>query len=218
MKCLYDALKNKHRVIGILLYVDILCSPLPLSTKKLKIDPGPQGSTAKRFDARMSPAHARLVMLASEMDKGGGNTPNQHNGGGGGGGFTPSMDIDTWNLQDNREDFNFEDELANWDKHSQARNESLGQSRKAPVGGKWSKVEDDQLKSIVEAHGPRNWKNVAELLGPTRSDVQCLHRWNKVLKPGLLKVCCFSHILTHKTPYVFFNESLSLGTVDRRGR
>ena len=28
---------------------------------------------------------------------------------------------------------------------------------------------------------------MAELLGPTRTDVQCLHRWNKVLKPGLHK-------------------------------
>ena len=25
------------------------------------------------------------------------------------------------------------------------------------------------------------------MLGDTRTDVQCLHRWNKVLKPGLLK-------------------------------
>jgi hypothetical protein len=28
---------------------------------------------------------------------------------------------------------------------------------------------------------------VASLLGSTRTDVQCLHRWNKVLKPGLHK-------------------------------
>lgn len=158
------------------------------------IDPGGEGGTSKRFDARMSPAHARLVMLASEMDKGGGNGASYQQQSGGSGGFTaspmndPSMDV--WNIQDsNRDDFNFEDELANWDKHSQIRNERLSQhARKAPVGGKWSKVEDDQLKTIVEKNGPRNWKNIAELLGPTRSDVQCLHRWNKVLKPGLLKV------------------------------
>lgn len=31
------------------------------------------------------------------------------------------------------------------------------------------------------------WLQVAGLLGATRTDVQCLHRWNKVLKPGLHK-------------------------------
>ena len=59
--------------------------------------------------------------------------------------------------------------------------------RKPPIGGKWAKEEDEQLKKIVELHGPKNWKKIAELLGETRTDVQCLHRWNKVLKPGLLK-------------------------------
>ena len=28
---------------------------------------------------------------------------------------------------------------------------------------------------------------ISERLGPMRTDVQCLHRWNKVLKPGLHK-------------------------------
>lgn len=152
------------------------------------IDPGSMGNAPKRFDARMSPAHARLVQLASEI---GGGPPNQggEGGSGGGGGFTPTMaelpNMDMW-LPDDKDDFNFEEELANWDKQTQLRMES--NARKAPIGGKWSKAEDLQLKSIVETNGPRNWKKIAELLGPTRSDVQCLHRWNKVLKPGLLKV------------------------------
>ncbi len=59
--------------------------------------------------------------------------------------------------------------------------------RTASVGGKWTVAEDTQLKEIVSQHGPRNWKKIAALLGPTRTDVQCLHRWNKVLKPGLHK-------------------------------
>lgn len=78
--------------------------------------------------------------------------------------------------------------------------------RRASVGGKWSAEEDAMLKDIVQQHGPKSWKKVctivhgcvlllvdicvtvafvtqvANLLGKTRTDVQCLHRWNKVLR------------------------------------
>jgi hypothetical protein len=59
--------------------------------------------------------------------------------------------------------------------------------RRASVGGKWTPEEDGSLRTIVETYGAKNWKHIAKLLGPTRTDVQCLHRWNKVLKPGLHK-------------------------------
>ena len=59
--------------------------------------------------------------------------------------------------------------------------------RRPPVGGKWSTAEDTLLKGIVAEHGPKNWKKIADILGDTRTDVQCLHRWNKVLRPGLHK-------------------------------
>ncbi|CCI41534.1 unnamed protein product [Albugo candida] len=36
-------------------------------------------------------------------------------------------------------------------------------------------------------HQGRNWRHIAKELGNQRTDVQCLHRWNKVLKPGLVK-------------------------------
>jgi N-acetylneuraminic acid mutarotase len=59
----------------------------------------------------------------------------------------------------------------------------------------------------VQIHGAKCWKKIASLLGKsanrtivmtkkiyvlpfigtTRTDVQCLHRYNKVLKPGLQK-------------------------------
>ena len=54
--------------------------------------------------------------------------------------------------------------------------------RRPPIGGKWCVEEDEELRRVVQIHGPKNWKKVAELLGETRTDVQCLHRWNKVLK------------------------------------
>jgi hypothetical protein len=66
--------------------------------------------------------------------------------------------------------------------------------RRPAVGGKWTFEEDERLKNIVEEHGAKNWKKVnyfsdcrlkrtqiADLLGDTRTEVQCLHRWNKVL-------------------------------------
>lgn len=58
-------------------------------------------------------------------------------------------------------------------------------ARKAP--GKWTKDEDDVLRKAVATYGAKEWKKIAAFLGGTRTSVQCLHRWNKVLKPGLVK-------------------------------
>ena len=54
--------------------------------------------------------------------------------------------------------------------------------RRASIGGKWSPEEDQLLREIVNKNGGKNWKKIASELGDTRTDVQCLHRWNKVLK------------------------------------
>jgi len=51
---------------------------------------------------------------------------------------------------------------------------------------KWTKQEDETLKEAVEEHGAKNWKLISSRL-PGRSEVQCLHRWQKVLKPSLVK-------------------------------
>jgi hypothetical protein len=52
--------------------------------------------------------------------------------------------------------------------------------------GKWTAEEDAVLRQAVSANSGRNWKKIATHLSG-RSDVQCLHRWQKVLKPGLVK-------------------------------
>ncbi|TDH66073.1 hypothetical protein CCR75_004895 [Bremia lactucae] len=52
---------------------------------------------------------------------------------------------------------------------------------------KWLRDEDERLRLAVARFGGKNWKMIAESLGNGRTDVQCLHRWNKVLKPGLIK-------------------------------
>ncbi|KAJ8599673.1 hypothetical protein CTAYLR_004717 [Chrysophaeum taylorii] len=75
--------------------------------------------------------------------------------------------------------------------------------RKASIGGKWTPEEDKRLLDIVNEHGAKKWKRIAELLGrvfyqlehhqntpprrTVRTDIQCLHRWTKVIKPGLNK-------------------------------
>lgn len=54
------------------------------------------------------------------------------------------------------------------------------------TGIKWTKSEDEALRTAVEEHGAKNWKLISQRL-PQRSEVQCLHRWQKVLKPTLVK-------------------------------
>lgn len=64
-------------------------------------------------------------------------------------------------------------------------------TRKSSKGG-WTQNEDDMLRIVVLEHNEKNWKDIAKALsasfpGSNRNDVQCLHRWQKVLQPGLKK-------------------------------
>jgi hypothetical protein len=52
--------------------------------------------------------------------------------------------------------------------------------------GKWTKEEDTQLRRAVEELGEKHWTAIA-LHVPARSPIQCLHRWTKTLRPGLVK-------------------------------
>mmetsp|Transcript_23162 Transcript_23162/g.33956 ORF Transcript_23162/g.33956 Transcript_23162/m.33956 type:complete len:992 (+) Transcript_23162:143-3118(+) len=51
---------------------------------------------------------------------------------------------------------------------------------------KWTSEEDEVLRGAVKEHDFKNWKKVAEHL-PGKTEVQCLHRWTKVLNPELTK-------------------------------
>lgn len=64
-------------------------------------------------------------------------------------------------------------------------------TRRSSKGG-WTRDEDDMLRVVVMEHNEKNWKNIAKSLNSSfpssnRNDVQCLHRWQKVLQPGLKK-------------------------------
>ncbi|TDH71787.1 hypothetical protein CCR75_006149 [Bremia lactucae] len=54
------------------------------------------------------------------------------------------------------------------------------------VSKRWTPEQDAALKEAVAELGHRNWMAVAERV-PERDNAQCLQRWNKVLKPGLVK-------------------------------
>lgn len=61
------------------------------------------------------------------------------------------------------------------------------QRRKKKINkGRWTKEEDEKLKELVDDLGTDSWKEVANNF-PDRTDVQCLHRWQKVLNPELVK-------------------------------
>jgi len=61
----------------------------------------------------------------------------------------------------------------------------------APVRpSNWTEEQDRLLCEVVGEYGAREWKKISQRMGDHGcyfTDVQCLHRWNKVLKPGLKK-------------------------------
>lgn len=50
------------------------------------------------------------------------------------------------------------------------------------------RAQDDQLRAMVKQHGGRNWKKIAESLS-NKTDVQCLHRWQKVGRRVMCWLC-----------------------------
>ncbi|KAL0393507.1 UNVERIFIED_CONTAM: Transcription factor R-1 [Sesamum latifolium] len=60
-----------------------------------------------------------------------------------------------------------------------------GPARRSSQAG-WTNEEDKLLTEVVQRFNGRNWKKIAECMS-ARTDVQCLHRWQKVLNPALVK-------------------------------
>ncbi|CAK7333873.1 unnamed protein product [Dovyalis caffra] len=61
---------------------------------------------------------------------------------------------------------------------------TTGPIRRAKGG--WTPEEDETLRTAVATYKGKSWKKIAEFF-PDRSEVQCLHRWQKVLNPELVK-------------------------------
>jgi hypothetical protein len=77
-----------------------------------------------------------------------------------------------------------EDPLSNGE--AEEEDPDMAQSHRRASMGKWTEEEDELLRQAVKACGGKNWKKIAARL-ECRTDVQCLHRWQKVLRPGLVK-------------------------------
>ncbi|KAE8663009.1 putative Osmotic avoidance abnormal protein [Hibiscus syriacus] len=67
---------------------------------------------------------------------------------------------------------------------SPSHQRTTGPIRRAKGG--WTLEEDETLRNAVAAFKGKSWKKIAEFF-PDRSEVQCLHRWQKVLNPDLVK-------------------------------
>jgi hypothetical protein len=54
---------------------------------------------------------------------------------------------------------------------------------------KWTTAEDQVFIELIQKHGEKNWNQISRLhmTGMERTPVQCLHRWKKVLRPGIVK-------------------------------
>ncbi|DBA00778.1 TPA: hypothetical protein N0F65_004683 [Lagenidium giganteum] len=70
--------------------------------------------------------------------------------------------------------------------HEKPSDAQKTKSEDSSTGKRWTSEQDDALRSAVEEFGQRNWKAIASRV-PGRNHAQCLQRWNKVLKPGLVK-------------------------------
>ncbi|CAG2117823.1 unnamed protein product, partial [Medioppia subpectinata] len=61
-----------------------------------------------------------------------------------------------------------------------------GGHKKCVNRGKWTKEEDDRLKTYVDTFGEHDWQTIAGHF-VDRTDIQCQQRWDKVVNPKLIK-------------------------------
>lgn len=103
---------------------------------------------------------------------------------------TNSLTIDTFDDEDGIDDMGASASTTPSMKSPSMRNDNDNNNNNGPESatsrGKWTEEEDEILRKAVQEHHGRNWKKISGLL-EGRTDVQCLHRWQKVLRPGLVK-------------------------------
>lgn len=74
--------------------------------------------------------------------------------------------------------------LDGFNEHDDKKN---GKGRAKGKKGAWRKEEDELLRKLVEKHGPKKWKEIAEEFGGGRRAKQCRERWCHHLCPGIKK-------------------------------
>ena len=63
---------------------------------------------------------------------------------------------------------------------------STSEHRNNRASSVWKQEEDDALRRAVAQHSSQNWKAIAAAV-PSKTAIQCLHHWRKVLDPQLIK-------------------------------
>ncbi|PWA71899.1 Myb-related protein 3R-1 [Artemisia annua] len=69
--------------------------------------------------------------------------------------------------------------------HRDLNGRTTGPTRRS-TKGQWTAEEDETLQRAVRKFDGKHWKKIAQCC-KGRTDVQCLHRWQKVLNPALVK-------------------------------
>ena len=70
---------------------------------------------------------------------------------------------------------------------------------------RWTKEDDNLLISLVEEFEGKGWKKISSFI-KERTPIQCLHRWSKILKPGLVK-----------GPWTFQEDKMLIDWVNENG-
>jgi len=86
-------------------------------------------------------------------------------------------------------DFCLEESMDNLNKKTKRKLEYppfKNKKKRSHAPGGWTADEDDMLRKAILSNEGKNWKKIASLFA-NKSHSQCLHRWQKVLNPGLVK-------------------------------
>lgn len=67
---------------------------------------------------------------------------------------------------------------------SQCFSHYQSQAARQKAKRRWTKTEDRLLKLVIKSLGPRNWQQIAHIVGD-RTGSQCLQRWTKALDPAI---------------------------------
>jgi hypothetical protein len=67
---------------------------------------------------------------------------------------------------------------------SQCYSHYQSQAARQKAKRRWTKTEDRLLKLVIKSLGPRNWQQIAHIVGD-RTGSQCLQRWTKALDPAI---------------------------------
>ncbi len=51
----------------------------------------------------------------------------------------------------------------------------------------WKTSDDSKLCSLIYQYGTNNWEVIAKEMNNNKSPIQCLHRWNSIMKPNYIK-------------------------------